>query len=277
MSLKQILPALRPSRPSLPSLRSTGPEEDLFVEMTLSEHLNELRSRLVKTVAGILLAFIVGLILAPKLLELVRVAANVERFDVITAVEPITNYFTTALYIAVAIAFPLIFYQMFAFIAPGLTRKEKRILYGSLPFVVFFFMLGASFAFFFAIPRAFEFLSTFQEDLFDYSPTYGSIASFYIRVSLGLGIAFQLPILMYLMGRLSMVSSKRLSSSRRYAMVIVLIAAAIITPTPDPFNMLFIAVPIYGMYELGLIFARLGERRARKKPTGPDPELSTAG
>jgi sec-independent protein translocase protein TatC len=251
-------------------LRSTGPEEeDIFVEMTLQEHLLELRSRLIKIVAGVLGCFIIGLFLTPKLLEMIRDSASVERFDVITAVEPITNYFATSLYIAIALGFPLIFYQVFAFIAPGLTRKEKRIVYGSVPFVVLFFLAGASFAFFLAIPRAFEFLSEFQADLFDYSPTYGSIASFYIRVSLGLGIAFQLPIVMYLLGRLSLVSPKRLSGSRRYAFVIVLIAAAIITPTPDPFNMLFIAMPIYAMYELGIIFAKIGARRSRRARLGP--------
>jgi sec-independent protein translocase protein TatC len=253
-------------KPSLPSFRSPAEEEDVFVEMTLAEHLAEVRSRLVKTVAGVIVAFIIGLFLTPSLLRMVRNSANVERFDVITATEPITNYFATALYIAIAIAFPLILYQMFAFVAPGLTRKERRLLYSSLPFVVVLFLLGVSFAFFLAIPRAFEFLSTFQEDLFDYSPTYSSIASFYIRVSIGLGIAFQLPIIMYLMARLTIVSPKRFAGSRRYAFVLVLIAAAIITPTPDPFNMLFVAAPIYGLYEIGLIFAKVGERRSRSKP-----------
>ncbi len=241
--------------------RSDEVYEDIFEEMTLAEHLDELRSRLVKTVAGIGIAFIVGLFLVNPLLSVVRDTANVQKFDVIDATEPITAYFKTALYIALAFALPLIFYQMFSFIAPGLTRKEKRYIYGSLPFVVGFFFLGASFAFFLAIPRAFLFLSNFNSDLFDYSPTFGSIAAFYIQVSLGMGIAFQLPIMMFLVARLNIVSPKRMSNSRRYAMVLVLIAAAIITPTPDPFNMLFIAAPIYLLYELGLVMARVGARR----------------
>lgn len=201
--------------------------------MTLAEHLDELRSRLVKTCIGIGLAFIVGLFLTRPMLGLVRDNANVERFDVIDATEPITDFFKTALYIAIAFAFPTdIFYQIFAFVAPGLTRKEKRYVYGSLPFVVIFFLLGAAFAFFLAIPRAFEFLSNFNSDLFDYSPTYGSIASFYIQVSLGLGIAFELPIIMFLLARLGIISPKRMAASRRYAIVVVMIAAAIITPIP---------------------------------------------
>jgi len=251
--------------PSMPGFSGDDEEyTDVFEEMTLVEHLDELRSRLVKTCIGIGIAFIFGLFLTRPMLGIVRDNANVERFDVIDATEPITDFFKTALYIAIAVALPLIFYQIFAFVSPGMTRKEKRYLYGSLPFVVIFFLLGVAFAFFLAIPRAFEFLSNFNSDLFDYSPTYGSIAAFYMQVSLGMGIAFELPIIMFLLARLGIISPKRMSSSRRYAIVVVLVAAAIITPTPDPFNMLFVAAPIYLLYELGIIFAKIAARRKNK-------------
>lgn len=237
--------------------------EDVFEEMTLAEHLEELRSRIWKTCISLGGAFIIGLILAKPALELVKDTANVDKFDVNQATEPITDFFKIALYIAIAIALPMIFYQAFGFIAPGLTRKEKRIVYSSMPFVVILFLMGASFAFFFAIPRAFSFLSSFMTDTFDYSPQAGSIYSFYLQVALGMGAAFELPILMFLLARLGIVSPKRMASSRRWAAVLVLIAAAIITPTPDPFNMLFVAAPIYLLFEVGLIFARIGARRHR--------------
>src|SRR5688572_3300207 len=261
-----------PSLPSLPKRRDADEEyEDIFEEMTLAEHLNELRSRLMKMVLGLGLAFILGVFLATPLLGIVRDTANVEAFDADEATEPITDFFKTALYIAFAIALPLIFYQLFAFIAPGLTRKEKRYVYGSLPFVVLFFLAGAGFAFFLAVPRAFEFLSNFNSDLYDYSPRFGSIAAFYIQVSLGMGIAFELPIVMFLLARLGIISPKRMSASRRYAVVIVMVAAALITPTPDPFNMLFVAGPIYLLYELGIIFAKVAARRRKFEDT--DEEL----
>jgi sec-independent protein translocase protein TatC len=260
--------------PHLPDLQGDGDDDyvDVFEEMTLAEHLDELRSRLVKTCIGIGLAFIVGLFLTRPLLGLVRDNANVERFDVIEATAPITDFFKTALYIAIAFALPLIFYQIFAFVSPGLTRREKRYVYGSLPFVVVFFLAGACFAFFLAIPRAFEFLSNFNSDLFDYSPTYGSIASFYIQVSLGMGIAFELPVVMFLLARLGIISPKRMSASRRYAVVVVMVAAAIITPTPDPINMLFVAAPIYLLYEVGIIFAKIAARRKNQKDKHLDDE-----
>ena len=147
------LPKVR--MPSLPGFSGDDDDYvDVFEEMTLAEHLDELRSRLVKTCIGIGIAFIFGLFLTRPLLGIVRDNANVERFDVIEATEPITYFFKTALYIAIAFALPLIFYQVFAFVSPGLTRQEKRYVYGSLPFVVIFFLLGASFAFFLAIPTS---------------------------------------------------------------------------------------------------------------------------
>ena len=249
-----------PKLPSFPG-KEDQDYEDVFEEMTLAEHLDELRSRLVKTCVGIGIAFIGGLFLTRPLLDLVRDNANVERFQSIESTDPITSFFKTALYIAIAVALPLIFYQIFAFVSPGLTRKEKRYVYGSLPFVVIFFLAGAGFAFFLAIPRAFEFLSNFNSDIFEFAPTFGSVAAFYIQVSLGMGIAFELPIIMFLLSRLGIISPKRMSGSRRYAAVIVMIAAALITPTPDPFNMLFVAAPIYLLYELGIIFAKIAARR----------------
>lgn len=247
----------------------SAPEEeyvDVFEEMTLAEHLEELRSRIWKTCISLGGAFLIGLILARPALELVRDTANVDRFDVNEATEPITDFFKIALYIAIALSFPMIFYQAFGFIAPGLTRKEKRIVYTSMPFFVVLFVLGASFAFFFAIPRAFTFLSSFMSDTFDYSPQARSIYSFYLQVTLGMGVAFELPILMFLLARLGIVTPKRMANSRRYAAVLVLIAAALITPTPDPFNMMFVALPIYALFEIGLVFARIGYRRHRASP-----------
>lgn len=246
---------------------SRGPDipdeeyEDVFEEMTLAEHLEELRSRIWKACVALAGGFVIGIIFANPLLHLIANTSQVESFDVNEVTEGITDFFKVALYIALTVAFPVIFYQLFSFVAPGLTRKEKRIIYNSLPFVVVLFLMGASFAFFFAVPRAFSFLSGFNSDIVDFSPTFSSVAAFYIQVSLGMGLAFEMPIVMFLLARLGIVSPKRMAGSRRYAAVIVLIAAALITPTPDPINMMIVALPIYLIFEVGLIFARIGARR----------------
>lgn len=256
--------------PKIPNPLSRGPQipddqyEDVFEEMTLAQHLEELRSRVWKACASIALGFIIGIILANPLLTYIHDTTQVQSFDVNDVTENVTDFFKVALYIALTVAFPIIFYQMFSFIAPGLTRKEKRIVFSSIPFSILFFALGASFAFFFAVPRAFAFLTGFNKDLYEYTPTFGSVAAFYIQVSLGMGLAFQAPIVMFLLARLGIVSPSRMRKSRRYAAVIVLIAAALITPTPDPINMMIVAVPIYIIFEVGLIFAQVGANRHRK-------------
>jgi sec-independent protein translocase protein TatC len=255
----------RPVRSVRRALAQPPPDEpDVFEEMTLAEHLNELRSRIVKVCLAVAGSFVIGIILAGRALNLILHQTNIHRFQINDATENITDYFKIALYIAILIAFPVIFYQAFAFIAPGLTRKEKRLIYTSLPFAVFFFLAGASFAFFFAIPRAFAFLSNFKANTFEYQPTFSSVAAFYAQVTLGMGFAFQTPIVMFLLARVGILSPKRFASVRRYAFVIVLIAAAIITPTPDPFNMMIVALPIYGLYELGIVFAKVGARRRER-------------
>ena len=133
------LPSKLPSVPKLPD----PTEPDQFEEMTLLEHMEELRDRIVKSVIAIGIAFIAGIFLARPLLERLMVEANATAgFDVVSPTDPITLYFKIALYIAIGIALPVLLWQVIGFLVPGLTKKEKRLLYLSLPFVVVLFLLG---------------------------------------------------------------------------------------------------------------------------------------
>lgn len=263
------IPKFRIPIPKLP--KTDEPYEDVFEEMTLAEHLEELRSRIVKACISVAVAFIGGIILAGPLLRLIVRQANADTgggFDIKSPTDPIAIYFKIALYIAIGFATPAILWQMIGFLVPGLTRKEKRLLFTSLPFVSLLFVVGASYAFFFAAPRAFDFLSRFQSSIFRWDPDGSEVISFYLTLMIGLGIAFELPVVMFLLARLNVVSAQKLASYRRYAMVLVLIAAAIITPSTDPFNMAVVAIPLYILYEFGLIIARIAGRRHTPKPVG---------
>jgi sec-independent protein translocase protein TatC len=232
-------------------------EADVFEEMTLAEHLEELRSRIVKACLAIVPALVIGLIFSKPLIRLIERQAKIENgFQILSPTEPFTDYMKVALYIALTIAFPLIFYQLIAFVAPGLTRREKRYLLTSLPFVTGLFLLGAAFAFFVAAPRAFDFLSTFGNGLFRWDPRGSEVLSFYLTLMIGMGLAFELPVLMWVLAKLRIANARRQASFWRYAVVLILIAAAIITPTPDPFNMMVVATPLLGLYGLGLLLAR---------------------
>lgn len=262
--LKKI-PVKLPSRPRLPDPN----EPDVFEEMTLLEHMEELRDRIVKSVIAIAVAFVAGIFLAGPLLRRLQVEANASGgFDVVSPTDPITLYFKIALYIAIAIALPVLLWQLIGFLAPGLTRKEKRLLFISMPFVVLLFLAGVAYAFFFAAGRALAFLSTFMPDLFDWSPEGSAVITFFLTLMLGLGLAFQLPLVMFILAKLGVASPQKMRAFRKYAILILLILSAVITPSTDPFNMAIVFVPLYLLYETGIIISRLFARSPLESPAG---------
>jgi len=246
-----------------PSERQPEPEPedpDVFVEMTLAEHLEELRTRILYSAISVVLALIAGLALAKPLLRQIADRAQVRQIQTISPTEGFVTYMKVALYIAVAIAMPVLIYQFVRFLAPGLTRRERMYLYRAIPFVVLSFAIGASFAFFVLAPRALYFLSNFGSDIFRWDPRAEEIISFFLTLMLGVGLMFELPLVLYILAKIGVVNTKRLSSVRKYAIILVMIAAAIITPTPDPFNMMLVAIPLYGLYELGILLTRFAKR-----------------
>lgn len=250
------MPNVRLKVPRLP--RTDEPYEDIFEEMSLQEHLEELRSRVVKTCLSIGVAFIAAIFLTRPLLKFIRDKAQADQgIDILSPTDPITVFMKVALYIAIGFALPIIIFQLVGFLAPGLTRREKRYLFMSLPFVSLLFVAGAAFGSLLAAPRAFKFLSGFMSDIFQWSPNGMEIISFYITLMIGMGIAFELPIVMLLLSTLNIVSWRRMVKFRKYAAMLILVAGAIITPTPDPFNMLFVSAPIFVLYEVGIIVSRI--------------------
>ena len=221
-----------------------------------------------KICIGVGLAFVIGAIFSKFLLEQMMVNANLEGtgFDIRSPTDPLTLYFKVALYIALAITMPLIVYQIIAFLAPGLTNREKRVLYGSLPFVSILFIGGVAYGYFVAAPRALQFLSGFLGGIFSWTPDGAEILSFFLTLMIGLGLAFQLPVIMFVLAKIGIVSPKKMREWRRYAYLCLVILAAVITPSTDPINMAIVAIPLVILYEGGVlissIFAKTGFRNA---------------
>lgn len=254
------LPKL-PSTPRLPK-RVQEPDEsfeDVFEEMTLQEHLEELRDRIMRTCIALGIAFVIGMIFSRPLLLQIRDAAGASEsgFDIRTPQDPITLWVKVGLYIAISIAMPVIVWQLIGFLSPGLTRKEKQILFSSLPFVSLLFFGGAAYAFFVAAPSALQFLSNFMTDLNEWSPEGPEVITFYLTLMIGLGLAFQMPVIMFVLAKLNIVSPKRMRAYRKYAVMVLLVVSAIITPSTDPVNMAFVAVPLLILYEVGIIIASI--------------------
>ncbi len=257
-ALPSRLPAV--SRPHLPKLPDAE-TPDVFEEMTLLEHMEELRDRIVKSVIAIGVAFIAGVFLAGPLLKRLQFEANaVGGFDVVSPTDPITLYFKVALYLAIGFALPVIMWQLVGFLLPGLTGKEKRFLILSMPFVIALFVLGVAYGFFFAAPRALTFLSSFMSDIYEWSPEGGEVISFFLTLMLGLGLAFQLPVVMFILAKLGAVTPQKMRSFRKYAVIVLLILSAVITPSTDPINMAVVFVPLYLLYEAGILVSTLFAR-----------------
>lgn len=239
----------------------------------LIEHLIELRTRLLWSLAALLVAFLVCFAFSRPLFAILvqpLVAAGQDRVIFTQVFEAFFVQVRVALFGALMLAFPVIATQAWRFVAPGLYRQEKAAL---LPFLVatpFLFSLGAAFAYFVAIPVALRFLLGFQGELGGVTqealPSVGQYLSFVMQFLFAFGAAFLLPILLMLLTRAGILTLDQLVKGRRYAIVIAFVIAAIFTP-PDVVSQLLLAVPLCILYEVAIVAIRLTERRrARLAP-----------
>jgi sec-independent protein translocase protein TatC len=233
-------------------------EPDVFAEMTLTEHLVELRNRLMTVVFGLLPCFVIGFVLAGRILLDIKQKANATQgLDIRSPTEPVMMTFKIAAYVAVALGMPLIVYELVAFLAPGMTRREKRVLFSALPFVSLLFLGGVAYGYFIAAPRALTFLSTWNAGAIDWQPDAPEVVSFFLTLMIGLGLAFQLPVVMFILAKIGIFPAHLMRKWRKYAILLITVAAAVITPSTDPFNMMVVAVPLWLLYEMGIIIARV--------------------
>jgi len=231
-------------------------------------HLRELQSRLIRAAVAVLIGTLIGfyIVNSPNLLgaPLPEVLINhfvpvelVPKLQFIQPAEAFVNYMRIALVIGVAFAMPVVVYQVIAFFVPGLLPHEKRVVFIAIPFVTELFLAGVAFGWFITIPAALQFLFGYGvTSRVTAQPTFESFISTVSTLLLWNGLIFEMPAVIYLLARLGVVNAKMLGRTRRYAIVIITIGAAIITPTGDPYNLLLLAVPMYLLYELGILLAR---------------------
>ncbi len=235
------------------------PEDEEFggPELTIVEHLTELRQRLTKCAIALILGTVVGLLISQQVFELLKAPAPPEiKLIITTMTGGFMIYFKVAIMTGAALAMPVFVYQIIAFVGPGLTRKERRIVFTLLPLVAFFFAMGMAFGYFVVLPFAIRYLLTFNT-FGDQLIVVGDYIGFVTTVLFWLGLAFQTPLIIYLLAKVKLITVQRLTRYRKYAILAVFIIAAAITPTPDPFNQTLVAIPLYMLYEMGILFARL--------------------
>jgi sec-independent protein translocase protein TatC len=232
-------------------------------EMTLLEHLDELRSRLVKSVLGVIVGILVALIPIPGVGSItenvIKLLAQKAPGGSLLALGPGEAFFTflqVAMIIGVALSMPVIIWQLLAFVAPALYDNEKKYLFVAVPGVTFSFAVGVTFCYLLMLPFAIAFLGNFQTDIFDQRWAAERYLDFVTTFMFWVGLTFELPIVMYFLSKMGVVSAARMASFRKYAFVMAFVIGAIITPTPDPINQSIVSLPIYLLFELGIILAR---------------------
>lgn len=229
--------------------------------MTIIDHLNELRKRIFIVLVALVIATIVCFVYAGPMLEYLTKGI---KLIYTRPPEAMMAHIRVAFSAGLAITSPIIFYQIIAFLLPALTGKERKIILGAVFLMFILFSAGISFAWFVVFPFALNFFSGFAtEQLLQYY-TVSEYVSFASSFLLGFGLVFQLPLLFWVLGALGLVTVKFLRASRKYALVVILITSAIITP-PDVVSQILMSIPMLGLYELGIILVAITERNKRKR------------
>jgi sec-independent protein translocase protein TatC len=226
-------------------------------QLTIIEHLGELRDRLIKSVVALTVTTLFSFVFAKQLLEIL-IAPMGETPPVSASPTTTIVVFTkVALISGVALAMPVLVYQLISFIAPGLTRQEKRYLYLVLPGATVSFVAGAAFAYFIMLPTAIPFLKGFLSDIIEPNWFVDKYISFITSLIFWVGMSFETPLLIFFLAKLGIVTPAVLSRYRRYAILVIAVISAVITPTPDPFNMILVMGPLILLYEIGILLAKL--------------------
>jgi len=266
-------------------------QEDIeATKAPLMEHLVELRRRLIWSSVAILIAFAVCFYFARDIYNLLvwpyRLAAGLDTPIEMIYTAPQEFFFTEmklALFGAVFLAFPVLASQIYMFVAPGLYRSERQAF---LPFLIatpILFLLGAALVYFVAMPLAMKFFLSMQQTgdgpvHIQLTAKVSEYLSLIMTLILGFGICFQLPVLLTLLARAGLINSAQLKAKRRYAILIVFIVAAVLTP-PDPISQIALALPTILLYELSIFAVRLAEKKhaAATGTASPKPAAKAGG
>jgi len=235
-------------------------------KLPLTAHLQELRKRLILSFIGVGAGFAICYafsepifdILAAPLLKAMPKGGSL----IFTSVaEAFFTYMKVAFIAGLILASPFVLYQIWAFVAPGLYRHEKKYV---VPFVLagsFFFAVGIFFGYSVAIPIGFKFLLGYATDFIKPMPSMKEYLSFSIKFLLAFGIVFEFPVVLVLLTRIGVVDSKMLAKQRKYAILLIFTFAAILTP-PDVVSQVILALPLIGLYELSIVLSKIFGRKS---------------
>ncbi len=227
------------------------------------EHLSELRDRLIHSFIAVALGFVIAYFFKGKIFTLltaplVNVMKETQKGQMIFTglPEAFFVYLKVSLLAGIVLALPVLFYEFWMFVAPGLYRREKKYLLPAIGLSIIFFFLGACFGYFVVFPYGFAFFLGFATDTIQAMPSMKEYLSFASKMLLAFGFVFELPLILTLMARMGLVTASFLKKNRKYALLLFFIAAAIITP-PDVITQIMMALPLILLYEISILGARI--------------------
>jgi sec-independent protein translocase protein TatC len=233
---------------------------------TIWAHLNELRKRLVICLIAVAAGTIISFVFADQLFQVLVWPAKGIHLIFIEVTEMLGTYMQVCLVAGIILAMPVLVYQLIAFVAPALTPREKKYVWVALPFIILMFAAGVAFSYFVLLPPAIQFLISFGADIATPQIRVGNYVSLIGRLLLATGVIFELPVVTTLLARLGVISSKWMGDQRKWAIVMAFILGAVITPTWDPVNQTFVALPLIVLYEMSIWLAKLVEKRSTRNP-----------
>lgn len=254
-----------------------GKKDDKLAEGSLISHLLELRDRLLKAVLAVIIVFIPSAIFRNEIFEIVA-RPMLEQLGagnslIATGVmSPFLTPFKVAFFFALFVAMPWVLYQVWAFVAPGLYKKERNFAVPLLASSIGLFYVGIFFAYRFVLPMAFRFTTHSGPEGVKAMPDINVYIDFVLRIFLAFGVAFEVPVVVVLLVLTGLVPVQKFAGARGYVVIGIFVAAAVLTP-PDPVSQLLMAVPMWLLYEGGVLMARIMVRkRAATKEDQAKPD-----
>lgn len=247
----------------------TQSSEDAPEEMGFLGHLQELRKRVIWAIVGIIIGCIISGVFINQLMDwiLLRPATSVHmNLQNLRPFGQAFLYFKIIFVVGIIIAIPFILYQLWKFIAPGLYLRERRWVSKITFFTSLCFFIGVAFAYFVMIPTMLNFAASFGSSDIKNIIDINEYFSFVSMMMLASGLIFEMPMISFVLSRVGILTPKFLRKYRRHSLVVILIIAAILTPTPDPINQLIFATPLFMLYEISIIISKLAEKRYTKEP-----------
>lgn len=233
-------------------------------ELPITEHLAELRTRIIRALIALAVGVVVALVFMQPLFQYIMTQAQADGVELVqfTFGDAFLTQFKLAIIGGLVIASPFVLYQIIAFILPALLPHEKRLLYFGLPFATGMFVLGWAFGWFVVVPISKRFLLEMAGSVEIVNQiTPSNYMSFVLGICNPLGIAFEMPLVVMILGRLGLVSHRFLVRVRKYAFLAIMVLAAVLSP-PDVISMIIFLGPLYGLYELSILLVRFVEKKA---------------